>query len=97
MSKGREIFKNKICWTMKSQVEYHQKEERNSGRRRARDFSPGGGLGKFTDRDQRSWVFLPDRKKYFHQNSIPKKMLENCITLKNWMEKLLWIFVCMYR
>ena len=27
---------------------------------------PGGGLGKPTDRDQKSWVFLNDPKKTFH-------------------------------
>ena len=34
---------------------------------------PGGGLDKPTDRDQRSWVFLNDPKKYFATNRKPKK------------------------
>ena len=29
---------------------------------------PGGGLDKPTDRDQRSWVFLNDPRKYFAKN-----------------------------
>ena len=37
---------------------------------------PGGGFGKFTDRDQRSWLFLTDPKKHFPQNSKPKKIPE---------------------
>ena len=36
--------------------------------------TPGGGLGIPTDKDQRSWVFLKDQKKYFVTDRRPKKM-----------------------
>ena len=36
---------------------------------------PGGGLSILTDRDQRSWVFLNDPKKYFGTDSRPKNIL----------------------
>ena len=37
--------------------------------------NPGGRFDKPTDRDQRSWVFLNDPKKYFATNRKPKKIL----------------------
>ena len=36
---------------------------------------PGGGLDKPIDRDQRSWVFLNDQKRYFASNRKPRKIL----------------------
>ena len=39
------------------------------------DLIPGGGLSILTDRDQQSWVFLNDPKKYFTNDRRPKKIL----------------------
>ena len=41
MRKEEKFSKIKYVWTMKSQVEYHQMEERNSGQCRARDLNLG--------------------------------------------------------
>ena len=45
--------------------------------------NPGGGLGKPTDRDQRSSVFLNDPKKYFPLTENPQKYFPKSKTLKN--------------
>ena len=37
--------------------------------------SPGGGLDKPTDRDQRSWVFLNDPKNILPLTENPQKIL----------------------
>ena len=44
---------------------------------------PGGGLDKPTGRDQRSWVFLNDPKKYFATNTKPKKLFSEKQNPKN--------------
>ena len=48
---------------------------------------PGGGLEKPTDRDQRSWVFLNDPKKYFATNRKPKKYFPKSKTIKKYLQK----------
>ena len=43
---------------------------------------PGGELGIPTDRDQRSWVFLNNPKKYFATDRNPQKVLSGKRTQK---------------
>ena len=49
--------------------------------------SPGGGLDKPTDRDQRSWVFQKRPKKYFATNRKPKKILSEKQNPKRYPQK----------
>ena len=49
--------------------------------------SPGSGLDKPTDRDQRSWVFLNYPKEYFATDRTPKKYFPKSKTLKNAFQK----------
>ena len=48
--------------------------------------SPGGGLDKPTDRDQRSWVFLTYQKKYFATTRTPKKYFAKSKPIKNTLQ-----------
>ena len=52
--------------------------------RKSRPMSPAlrTGLGKHTDRDQRSWVLMDDRKKYFATDRKPKKYFPKSKTRK---------------
>ena len=51
---------------------------------------PGGGLDKPTDRDQRSWVFLNDPRKYFATNRKPKKRLSKKQNPKNTLKNTIY-------
>ena len=44
---------------------------------------PGGGFDKPGNRDQQSWAFLNDPKKYFATNRRPKKILSEKQNPKN--------------
>ena len=48
--------------------------------------SPGGGLNKPTDRDQRSWVFLNYPKNTLPLTEHPKKYFPKSKTLKNTLQ-----------
>ena len=51
------------------------------------NFIPGGGLEKPTDRDQQSWVFLNDPKKYSATNRKDKKILSEKQNPKKYPQK----------
>ena len=53
--------------------------------------SPGGGLDKPTERDQRSWVFLNYPKKYFAADRKPQKILFERQNPKKYPPKSLFI------
>ena len=48
---------------------------------------PGGGLDKPAYRDQQSWVFLNDPKKYFATDRKPQKILSEKQNLKKYPQK----------
>ena len=74
----------------KLKILYVSKVFETGVRKHSKFGSPGGGLDKPTDRDQRSWVFLNDPKKYFATNRKPKKILSEKENSKRIPSKILF-------
>ena len=55
-------------------------------------YAPGGGLGIPTDRDQRSWVFLKDPRKYFVTDRKPQKIPSEKPNPKKYPPKTRFVF-----